>query len=39
MWPGAEPENGVFNETYISELLKITQKAAKYNIYTLLDMH
>jgi endoglycosylceramidase len=39
MWPGAEPEKNVFNNTYIELLENITKKAATYGIYTLLDMH
>lgn len=39
MWPGAEPERGQYNMTYIDALMNLTIKAAGYGIYSLLDMH
>lgn len=39
MWPGVEPEDGVFNTTYINILQTIVQKLADRGIYVLLDMH
>jgi endoglycosylceramidase len=39
MWPGVEPARGWYNESYLAELRKITDMAAKHGIYTLLDMH
>ncbi|KAI6660971.1 EGCase [Oopsacas minuta] len=39
MWPGAEPQKGQFNETYYEAIRSIVDKAYKYNIYTILDMH
>jgi len=39
MWPGIEPERGMYNETYLAELSKIVKNAAKHGIYTLLDGH
>lgn len=39
MWPGAEPKFGEYNSTYFQQLTGITNAAAKYGIYSLLDMH
>jgi len=39
MLPGYVPERGVYNETYLSVIQHIVTTAAKYGIYTLLDMH
>lgn len=39
MWSGVEPEDGVFNATYVSILESIIQKLADRGIYALLDMH
>ena len=39
MWPGAEPQEGKFNQSYFDEIKKITNMAEKYGIYILLDMH
>ncbi|KAK3237149.1 hypothetical protein CYMTET_52756 [Cymbomonas tetramitiformis] len=39
MWPGIEPVRGQYNETYLSVLKSISEKAAAYGIYTILDMH
>ena len=39
MWPGVEPERGEYNETYLDLVEDITQRAARYGVYTLLDMH
>ena len=39
MWAGFEPTRGVFNMTYLSVMKSIAAKAAKYGIYTLIDMH
>mmetsp|Transcript_31265 Transcript_31265/g.76274 ORF Transcript_31265/g.76274 Transcript_31265/m.76274 type:complete len:524 (-) Transcript_31265:367-1938(-) len=39
MWPGVEPERGTYNESYIAVIKDIAQRASKYGIYTLLDMH
>ncbi|CAI8015649.1 Endoglycoceramidase [Geodia barretti] len=39
MWPGAEPEKGVFNETYFTLSEDLINTAGSYGIYTLLDMH
>ena len=39
MWPGIEPSRNQYNETYLSILKNITETAAKYGVYTLLDMH
>ena len=39
MWGGLEPENGIFNETYINNLKTIIRTGKKYNIFFLLDMH
>ena len=39
MLPGYVPKRGQYNETYIQVIREIVEKAAKYGIYTLLDMH
>lgn len=39
MWPGVEPTRGVYNTTYLDQTQRIIENAAKYGIYTLLDMH
>ena len=39
MLDGYVPERGQYNETYLEIMQGIVQKAAKYGIYILLDMH
>lgn len=39
MWPGVEPERGVYNETYLDEVEKIILAGAERGVYTFLDMH
>ena len=39
MMPGYVPKRGVYNQTYLSVIEQIVRMAAKYGIYTLLDMH
>tara|TARA_R110002050_G_scaffold290737_3_gene444578 strand:+ start:348 stop:560 length:213 start_codon:yes stop_codon:yes gene_type:complete len=39
MWAGAEPLDGIFNQTYFSMLKEIIHEGARYDIYFLLDMH
>lgn len=39
MLPGYVPKRNVYNETYIGVIKHIVDTAAKYGIYTLLDMH
>eukprot|EP01062_Namystynia_karyoxenos_P032379 TRINITY_DN2386_c2_g1_i1.p1 TRINITY_DN2386_c2_g1~~TRINITY_DN2386_c2_g1_i1.p1 ORF type:complete len:542 (+),score=170.39 TRINITY_DN2386_c2_g1_i1:83-1627(+) len=39
MWPGAEPERGQYNATYLRMIKEIAAEAATYGIYTLADMH
>lgn len=39
MWPGAEPQRGVFNQTYFDASEALVNKAGQYGIYSLLDMH
>ncbi|XP_046846995.1 endoglycoceramidase-like [Xenia sp. Carnegie-2017] len=39
MWQGLMAERGKFNETYLKIMEGFVQKAAKYGIYILLDMH
>lgn len=39
MLPGYVPERGKYNETYVEVIQDIVSLAAKYGIYTLLDMH
>ncbi|XP_064403689.1 endoglycoceramidase-like [Halichondria panicea] len=39
MWPGVEPENGQYNDTYLAASRDIINKAGEYGIHTILDMH
>jgi hypothetical protein len=39
MWPGAEPERGVYNRTYLAAVKDLAAQAARYGMYTLVDMH
>lgn len=39
MWAGIEPTRGTYHEPYLIAAKKIASQAAKYGIYTLLDMH
>jgi endoglycosylceramidase len=38
-WPGVEPQQGVYDETYLQKAKQIVDDAAKHNIYTLVDFH
>ncbi|CAL1129550.1 unnamed protein product [Cladocopium goreaui] len=39
MWPGVEPQRGVYNESYLRIVRDIVEEAATYGIYILADMH
>ncbi|GMH54125.1 hypothetical protein TrST_g5761 [Triparma strigata] len=39
LWSGLEPEQGVFNYTYLDEISTIVNYLKAENIYTILDMH
>ena len=39
MWPGVEPQRGIYNETYLHIVKDIVEEAATYGIYVLADMH
>ena len=39
MWPGVEPQRGIYNETYLRIVKDIVEEAATYGIYVLADMH
>ncbi|GMI29850.1 hypothetical protein TrRE_jg145, partial [Triparma retinervis] len=39
MWSGIEPEENVYNQTYIDVVKNITNKFADTGVYTLLDLH
>lgn len=39
MWPGVEPQRGVYNETYLQIVTDLAREAASYGIYILADMH
>jgi len=39
MWPGVEPQRGIYNETYLCIVKDIVEEAATYGIYVLADMH
>jgi len=38
-WTGFEPQRGQYNFTYLDQLKKIVDTAAKYDIYVILDVH
>ncbi|XP_078583548.1 endoglycoceramidase-like [Branchiostoma floridae x Branchiostoma japonicum] len=39
MWAGAEPQEGRYNQTYLSMIRNITAELGRRGIYTILDMH
>jgi len=39
MWPGVEPEDGVYNETYLSVMREIVDDLYSHGIYTIIDFH
>lgn len=39
MWAGFEPTRGAYNTTYLNIMKSIAATAAKFGIYTLIDMH
>ena len=39
MWSGLEPQNGVYNQTYLDNIIQIINNAGSQGIYTLIDMH
>lgn len=39
MWTGYNPQEGVFNQTYIDTVKTIVRKMADHGVYALLDMH
>ncbi|KAJ3013606.1 UNVERIFIED_CONTAM: hypothetical protein HDU68_000623 [Siphonaria sp. JEL0065] len=39
LWSGVEPEQGVYNHTYLEELAKIVRYCGNEGIYVLLDFH
>jgi endoglycosylceramidase len=39
MWPGVYPAAGQLNDTYLTNIFSIIDKAGKAGIYTLVDMH
>ncbi|KAJ3139399.1 hypothetical protein HK100_011674 [Physocladia obscura] len=39
MWPGVEPTEGNYNQTYLDEMAKIVQFCSDVGIYVLLDFH
>ncbi|CAF1234454.1 unnamed protein product, partial [Didymodactylos carnosus] len=39
MWAGTEPQEGVYNETYLSIMKTIVESAQNNGIYVILDMH
>ena len=39
MWPGVEPLEGHYNETYLDQIEEIVNLGSQHGIYTLLDMH
>ncbi|KAJ3074273.1 hypothetical protein HDU98_011627 [Podochytrium sp. JEL0797] len=39
MWPGVEPTQGNYNQSYLSEMAQIVQMCSDAGIYVLLDFH
>ncbi|GMI32093.1 hypothetical protein TrCOL_g9172 [Triparma columacea] len=39
MWPGVEPLQGQYNETYLDQIEEIVSLGSQHGVYTLLDMH
>jgi endoglycosylceramidase len=39
MWPGVEPSEGKYNETYLKGMNELVEMAGKYGIYTLVEFH
>jgi endoglycosylceramidase len=39
MWPGVEPTQGNYDQSYLNEIEKIVTSLAKQNIYVILDFH
>ncbi|KAJ5067604.1 cellulase [Anaeramoeba ignava] len=39
MWPGVEPEEGVYNATYLATMRKIVDLLGANGIYSIVDMH
>eukprot|EP01133_Synstelium_polycarpum_P009151 gene9151-10736_t len=39
MWPGVEPERGVFNQTYLYVIKGILDELGNAGIYTIIDFH
>ena len=39
MWSGMEPEDGVYNETYVEIMRDIIDRLADRGVYAMLDMH
>lgn len=38
-WDGVEPQPGIFDDQYLSQIDKLIKMAGKYGIYVFLDMH
>jgi len=39
MWEAVETSSGVYNNTYLTEVLALVNKLGEYGIYTMLDAH
>eukprot|EP00929_Paragymnodinium_shiwhaense_P083735 TRINITY_DN44726_c0_g1_i1.p1 TRINITY_DN44726_c0_g1~~TRINITY_DN44726_c0_g1_i1.p1 ORF type:complete len:690 (+),score=114.48 TRINITY_DN44726_c0_g1_i1:63-2132(+) len=39
MWPGVEPQDGVFNETYLTVMRDLVDELHSHGIYTIVDFH
>eukprot|EP01133_Synstelium_polycarpum_P009144 gene9144-10727_t len=39
MWPGVEPERGVFNQTYLDVIKGMVDELGNAGIYTIIDFH
>ncbi|CAM9399182.1 unnamed protein product, partial [Discosporangium mesarthrocarpum] len=39
LWPGVEPERGVYNHTYLEAIDDIIAILARHGIYTMVDFH
>ena len=39
MWPGVEPKEGIYNQSYLKKMVEFVDLAGKYGIYSLVEFH
>ena len=39
MWPGVQPKEDYFNQTYIQTMVDLVNLAGRYGVYTLVEFH